>query len=143
EGLEGLRPRAVDVVLARSAGFGLTLYVPDTLPGAPVVNLFDYYYHAHANDIAAEPEPALPAEYYYWRRAANALDLLELENGAHPWTPTAWQRELFPPEYRDDFTVLYDGVDAARFARRAGAPRRIAGRDIRADTRVVSFVARS
>src|SRR5262245_18200005 len=143
EALEAARPRPVDVVLAHSAGFGLTLYVPDTLLTVPVVNLFEYFVRAHEHDIANHPDPPSPIEYQLWRRAANALDLLELENGTRPWTQTCWQRDTFPAEYRADFTVLHDGVDTRRFARRAKGERRIAGHAIPEGTRVVSFVARS
>jgi glycosyltransferase involved in cell wall biosynthesis len=58
------------------------------------------------------------------------------------WTATAWQRDLFPPEYHDDFFVLHPGVDTTRFTERAGGPRLVAGRSIPTETRVVSFVAR-
>jgi glycosyltransferase involved in cell wall biosynthesis len=64
------------------------------------------------------------------------------------WTPTHWQRHLFPAEYRDEFLVLHDGVDTRRFAYSSWhgtvrGPRSIAGRVIPDETRVVSFVARS
>jgi glycosyltransferase involved in cell wall biosynthesis len=143
EALEANRPRPVDVVLGRSAGLGSTLFAPVHLPGAPVVNLFDYYYHAHRYDLAEEASPEMPVAYFHWRRSANALELLDLENGVHPWTLTRWQRGLFPREYHDDFHVVYDGVDTRRFARNARGARRIGGRDLPADARVVTFVARS
>jgi glycosyltransferase involved in cell wall biosynthesis len=133
----------VDVVLGRSAGLGSTLFVPARLPHTPVVNLFDYYQHAHRHDLADEAEPDTPAAYFQWRRSANAVELLDLENGVHAWTLTRWQRELFPPEYRDGFRVLYDGVDTRRFTRHAGGERSVAGRPIPAGTRVVTFAARS
>jgi glycosyltransferase involved in cell wall biosynthesis len=99
--------------------------------------------HAHDGDLADEAGPETPPAYSYWRRAGNAMPLLDLESGAHAWTATRWQRDRFPAEYRDDIRVLYDGVDARRFARREGAARIVAGRAIPADTRVVTFVARS
>ena len=106
------------------------------------MNLFDYYFHPHANDLAAEDEPALPPEYIHWRRAANAMDLLDLENGVVPWTASRWQRDLYPPEYRDDFVVIPDGIDTdlipdrrpgprPRSDRRAGDPGRREGRHLR------------
>src|SRR5205823_4887244 len=110
----------------RSAGLGSTLFVPASLPGVPVVNHFDYFYHAHAHDLAGEAGLDTPAGYFHWRRSANAMDLLDLENGGTPWTPSRWQRDLFPAEYRDDFVVLYDGVDTRRFARPPGAARTVA-----------------
>jgi hypothetical protein len=67
----------------------------------------------------------MPDDYFHWRRATNAMDLLDLENGVHPWTTTTWQRDLFPREYRNDFLVLHPGVDGRRFTphgRRSGVP---------------------
>lgn len=136
------QPRPVDLVLGRSNGLGSTLFVPAFLPGVPIVNLFDYFYRPHENDLAGLAGPQTLAEYFHWRRSANAMDLLDLENGVRPWTLTAWQRTLFPAAYRDDVAVLYDGVDTRRFTdRRDGRPRTIAGRVIPPGMRVVSFVA--
>jgi glycosyltransferase involved in cell wall biosynthesis len=85
----------------------------------------------------------MPAEYFHWRRAANAMTLLELENDIHPWVPTAWQRDLFPPEYRSAFQMLFDGVDLRPLARRQTGTRQIAGRTIPAGARVLTFVGRT
>jgi glycosyltransferase involved in cell wall biosynthesis len=142
EGLEKHRLRPIDLVLGRSSGLGSTLFVPVHLPGVPIVNLFDYFYHPHRHDLAGEAGPQTPLAYFHWRRSANAMDLIDLENGLTPWTPTRWQRDLYPPEYRDDFLVLHDGVNVERF-RRSSAPRFIAGRNVPAQTRVVTFVARA
>jgi glycosyltransferase involved in cell wall biosynthesis len=147
EVLDARRPRPVDLLLGRSAGLGSTLFAPVYLPGVPIVNLFDYFYHSRANDLADESGPDTPVEYFQWRQSANAMDLLDLENGVTPWTPTAWQRDLYPREYRDDFKLIFDGIDAQMFrpqtARRHGdSARQIAGRTIAPSTRVVSFVAR-
>ncbi len=143
EVLQARRPQPVDVVIGRSAGLGSTLYVPPTLSGVPIVNLYDYYYQPREYDLAPELVDELPADYEHWRRSANAMDLLDLENGGHPWAPTAWQRDLYPAEYRGDFTVRFDGVDAGRFARdRTKGRRVVAGRTVPADMKLVTFVAR-
>lgn len=154
EVLEARRPRPVDLILGRSAFLGSTLFAPVHLPAAPVVNFFDHYFHAHAHDLAAEAGPEAPPDYFYWRRAANAVDLLDLENGATPWTATRWQRDLYPAEYREDFVVLHPGVDIGRFAGRSRGeqsggyhPRladvsRLAGVSLPPGTRLVTFVAR-
>jgi glycosyltransferase involved in cell wall biosynthesis len=142
EVLDTRRPRPIDLILGHSAGRGSTLFAPVSLPGVPVVNLFDSFTHAHVHDLAEEMGADAPAAYFQWRRSGNAIDLLDLENGVTAWTPTRWQRDLYPPEYRADFLVLYDGVDTAKFARRTSNARTIAGRAIPAETRVVSFVAR-
>jgi glycosyltransferase involved in cell wall biosynthesis len=153
EALEAQRPAAgslrlppFDLVVGRSAGLGSTLFVPVHQPGIPVVGLFEYFYHPHRHDLAEEMPPTMSAVYRHWRRSANAMDLLDLENGARPWTPTAWQRDLYPEQYRCDFQVLHDGVDTVRFQRAQAdrpVPRTIGGRPLSADTRVVTFVARA
>lgn len=145
EMLEARRPRPIDLVLGRSAGLGSTLYFPVFQPSVPIVNLFDYYLHPHAHDLAEETGSEWPAEYFYWRRAANAVDLLDLENGVKPWTSTGWQRDLFPKEYQQDFLVLFDGVDARRFESPEKEPgkRIILGKEVPPETRVVTFVARN
>jgi glycosyltransferase involved in cell wall biosynthesis len=140
EVLDARRPRPVDLVLGRSASLGSTLFAPVSLPGAPVVNLFDYWMAPHANDLADEIAPGAPPDYFHWRRTAHAYDLLELESAAAIWTHSAWQRDLFPPEYRGAFHVLHDGVDAADLA--VPRPRTIAGRLVPDGVRIVTFVAR-
>jgi glycosyltransferase involved in cell wall biosynthesis len=134
------RPRPVDLVLGRSVGLGSNLFSSVSYPGVPRVNFYDYYYLAHQHDLAGEAPPETPAEYFLWRKSANAMDLLDLENGGTPWAPTSWQRDLYPPEYRDDFTVLYDGVDSRKFTRAHERPRNFLGRSIEPGMKVVSFV---
>jgi glycosyltransferase involved in cell wall biosynthesis len=144
EYLDRQRPRPIDLVLGRSAGLGSTLFVPVFAPGVPVVNFFDYFYQPRAHDLTGDVSKDIADAYWHWRRAANAIDLLDLENGVVPWAPTAWQRDLYPPEYRADFLVQHDGVDAPPGRRPSGpAPRTLFGRTVPAETRVVTFVSRS
>jgi glycosyltransferase involved in cell wall biosynthesis len=148
EVLDQRRPRPIDLIVGRSAGLGSCLFAPVYWPAAPVVNFLDYYYHAHGNDLAEEAGPETPAAYFHWRRSMAAIELLDLEQAALGWTPTAWQRGLFPAEYRDGLLVLHDGIDTRRFDRPAEpaggrGPRQLGGRDVPESARVVSFVARS
>lgn len=142
EVLEARRPRPLDLVLGRSAGLGSTLYVPAHLPRTPVVNLFDYFYHPRHHDLAEELVPQLPPSYTHWRQAANGMDLLDLENGVRAWTPSIWQRDLYPPEYRAAFTVLPEGVDDRPY-RLVSRQRTttLAGRTLGPETKLVTFVA--
>jgi glycosyltransferase involved in cell wall biosynthesis len=142
EVLESRRPRPIDLVLGRSDGLGSSLFAPVHAPRTTVVQLFDYYYHARKHDLADEAGPQTPSAYYHWRRSANAIDLLDLENGVLPWAPTLWQRDLYPVEYRNDFFVLHDGIDVRASGPKAGRPRSIAGRTLPEGTKVITFVAR-
>jgi glycosyltransferase involved in cell wall biosynthesis len=143
EALAQRRPFPVDAILGRSCGLGSTLYAPVYQPGIPIVNLFDYYVPPRTLDLADEDVAALLPSYVHWRRSANVMDLLDLENGVSPWIATAWQRDLYPPEYRADFLVLFDGIDARRFRRPANRPRVVAGKTIPLGAKVVTFVASS
>src|SRR5439155_1709044 len=100
EVLQARQPRPVDIFLGRSAGLGSTLYAPVYMPRTPIVQFLDYFYQAHANDLTEEFPKDTPPENFFWRRSANAMDLLELENGACGWIPTQWQRQQFPVEYQ-------------------------------------------
>lgn len=135
------RPRPIDVILGRSVGLGSNLFSAISYPGVPRVNFFDYYHLAHQHDLAGEAGPEMPAEYFLWRRSANAMDLLDLENGGVAWAPTRWQKGLYPPEYRDEFTVLFDGVDSRRFTRPAARPATILDRPLPPGAKVITYVA--
>jgi glycosyltransferase involved in cell wall biosynthesis len=146
--LESRRPRPIDLVVGRSSGLGSTLFASVYAPAAPVVNLVEYYFHPHQNDLAEDAGPNPPPAYTHWRRSANAMELLDLEQCTLAWTQTHWQRHLFPAEYRDDLWVQHDGVDSREcpmsslHERRSGR-RTIAGRAVPQGTRVVTFVARA
>jgi glycosyltransferase involved in cell wall biosynthesis len=148
EVLEQKRPRPIDVIVGRSAGLGSALFAPVYDQAAPVVQFLDYYYLTRRNDLADEAGPDTPPAYFHWRRSMSAIELLDLEQATMAWTPTEWQRGLFPAEYRQDIAVLHDGVDTRQFLRPGGqargrGPRWIAGRAIPESTRIVSFVSRS
>ncbi len=142
EVLEGRRPRPVDLILGRSNGLGSSLYAPVIFPRTPIVQFFDTYFDPDRREPGDEAERR-PDTYRHWRLAANAVELVELENGVTPWTATDYQRSLFPTPYRDDFHVLHDGVETRGLPARHRDPLTIGGRTIPADAKVVTFVARS
>ncbi|HVW01777.1 MAG TPA: glycosyltransferase [Planctomycetaceae bacterium] len=143
EVLDKRRPSPLDLVLGRSAGLGSNLFAPVVHPRIPLVNFCDYFIRPRTGDLTAEIAPDAPPAYFQWRRSANAMDLLDLENGTRAWTPTAWQRDTYPAEYRDEFLVLPDGIDPLPLADPSPRERRIADRTIPAGMRVVTFVASS
>ena len=96
EVLEKRRPRPIDLIVGRSMALGSSLFAPVYWPAAPVVNFLDYYYHAHRHDLADEAGPETPPAYFHWRQSMAAIDLLDLEQADLGWTPTEWQRQLYP-----------------------------------------------
>ena len=133
-----LRP---DLIVGHS-GFGSTLFLPELYPAVPVVNYLEYYYHPHHSDMDFRPEFA-PAEIDFLRaRARNAMILLDLVNCRSGYSPTHFQRNLFPAELRHKIAVIFDGIETDVFQHRAGVPRRIGDRVIEPSTRVVTYVSR-
>ncbi len=139
EVLQARKPRPVDVILGRSAGLGSTLFAPVNDPAAPVVQFFDSYY----DPSRSEHDAGQPEAFGHWRRAANAIELVELENGVTPWAASEYQRGLFPPEYRNDFLVLHDGVETRGLPARDRGRLVVGDRTVPEGAPVVTFVARS
>ncbi len=130
-----------DLIVGHS-GFGSTIFLRELYPGVPIVNYFEFYYHPHRSDMDFRPEFP-PSELDYLRaRARNAMLLLDLENCDHGYSPTQFQRQLFPETYRPKIDVVFDGIETDIFQRRDKLPRRIGDRSIPASTRIVTYVSR-
>ena len=144
EKFEATRPRGIDLVLGRSARLGSALFAPLAFPGTPVVTALNGYLAPDRGDLADEDAAELPAAYRRWRRASNAMDLLELEASAFCWTASKWERDSYPPAYRDAIQVRFEGVDTSRFSpeRRPIRPLTLLGKTLPEGVRVVTFVAR-
>jgi glycosyltransferase involved in cell wall biosynthesis len=128
-----------DLVVGSSI-YASSTFLPD-LYDCPVINYFDYYYHRHDSYVDFRPEFP-PDELDIIRaRAHNALVLLDLRACAAGYSPTQWQRDLFPAEYRSKIATIFDGVDREFWYRRQ-VERRIGDRTIPAATRIVTYVAR-
>jgi glycosyltransferase involved in cell wall biosynthesis len=133
-----LRP---DLIVGHS-GFGSTMFLPELYPGVSIVNYFEFYYHAHQSDMDFRPDFP-PDELDYLRaRARNAMLLLDLQTCRHGYSPTHYQRQLFPEIYRPKIEVIFDGIETDLFRRRSGVPRRIGARSISESTRIVTYVSR-
>ena len=94
------RPRPIDLIVGRSAGLGSTLFAPVYAPAAP-----------GSTSSITTTTPARTTWPTSRRRRSGLLSLAAVEARDRPprpgagdlaWTPTHWQRQLFPAEYRDD-----------------------------------------
>src|SRR5262249_4130091 len=128
-----------DLVVGHS-GFGSTLFLAD-LYDAPIINYFEYYYHGRNSDMDFRPEFPVHELDVLRARTRNAMILLDLQTCAAGYSPTAWQRSLFPAEFQYKIETIFDGIDREFWYRRA-VPRRIGDRTIPTDTRIVTYVSR-
>lgn len=104
---QGLRP---DIICGHN-GWGEMLFVKDVFPDTPVLSYFEFYYHAHNVDVDFDPEFQGGEAMPFRLRARNAVHLMGFDAADWGNSPTLWQREVHPPEFRSRITVLHEGVD--------------------------------
>ena len=68
--------------------------------------------------------------------------LLDLENCDAGYSPTRWQRAQLPTRYQDKVAAIFDGIDTALWRPLTNVARRIAGWNLPADKRIVTYVSR-
>src|SRR3954463_6854197 len=90
-----------DLIVAHSA-FGSSLFLREIYPSVPVVNFFEFFYHAHNSDMDFRFDLGWPvAEEKYLRSyCRNAMILLDLNNCQLGYTPTHYQKSALPPHYQ-------------------------------------------
>lgn len=130
-----------DLIVGHS-GFGSTLFLRE-LFGCPVLNYFEYYYHAHGSDLDFRREFTPQPLDFLRSYCRNAMILLDLQNCQAGYCPTAWQRSRFPQEYVPKLDVIFDGVDTDTWHRQTPDGSRSVGNvRLAPDTRLITYVSR-
>jgi glycosyltransferase involved in cell wall biosynthesis len=150
-----VRPDIKPDLIVGHSGFGSTLFLRELYPDVPCINFFEYYYNPHDPDNDMDFRQDLnwhiPDEKYLRSRCRNAMILLDLQNCNAAYAPTNFQRTRFPNEYLDKIQVIFDGVDRSvyhsfheklRPPLLTRGPRTIAGVNVPANTRIVTYVSR-
>jgi glycosyltransferase involved in cell wall biosynthesis len=140
EALEARPDIKPDLVVAHS-GFLSAVFLRE-LYDCAIVNYFEYYYHTRGADMDFRPDFPYPAVNRLRARARNAGLLLDLENCDAAYSPTRWQRSLFPALFQSKIRTIFDGLDIALWRPLTGVPRRVGDRAIPDDMRVVTYVSR-
>ena len=143
-----------DLIVGHS-GFGSTLFLRELYPDVPVVNLFEFYYRPHGPDSDMDFRTdlgwTLDDHKYLRSRCRNAMILLDLQNCDAAYAPTHFQRSRFPAEYLPKIDCIFDGVDRTVYHAHGDAlrppveqrgPRTVAGVDLPAGARVMTYVSR-
>lgn len=101
-----------DVIVGHN-GWGELLHVRDVWPSAPVLGYFEFFYHERGLDLDFDPEFPPPPELRPRVRMKNAVNLLGLHAVSLGHTPTAFQRNTYPPWARERIEIVPEGVDLA------------------------------
>lgn len=137
--------RAVPVVkpdlIVGHSGFGSTTFLRD-LYSCPHVNYFEYFYRIRDSDLDFRPDQSSSPLDRFRARARNAGLLLDLENCDAGYSPTRWQRDRLPAEYREKVRVIFDGIDGTLWKPGPKSPRTAGQFTIPDGLKIVTYVAR-
>ena len=130
-----------DLIVAHS-GFGSTLFLRELYTETRILNYFEYFYRSRQSDLDFLPDAPPSEEKRLRARARNAMLLLDLNNCDVGYAPTAFQRSVFPDEYRPKIRKIFDGVDTRVYRAMPDTPRVVTGRTIPPGTRIVTYCSR-
>jgi len=99
-----------DIIVAHT-GWGSTLFAKDIYPEVPLVGYFEWYYKSRGSDVCFWKDEQLPPGEAMRIRMLNSHHLVNLIHTDVRFTPTKWQRDQFPEEFRDTIEVVHEGVD--------------------------------
>jgi glycosyltransferase involved in cell wall biosynthesis len=102
-------------VIYGSSGWGPTLFMKDLFPQAKLCCYFEWFYHAHGSDVDFDPASPVDADTEARLRIKNLPILTDMWSCDRGLTPTRWQHQQFPKEFRNKITVRHDGVDTSFF----------------------------
>lgn len=108
-----------DVIVGHS-GWGPLLFLKELFPNTPVIGYFEWFYRAQGSSHGFDPAQLVTEDMAAEIRTKNAAILHELYTADAGITPTFWQQEQFPIEYRSKICVLHDGIDTHFFQPKEG-----------------------
>jgi len=136
------RPDLKPDLLVGHSGFGSTLFLRELFPNVPIINYFEYFYRTRNSDMDFRKEyPPVPMDFLR-ARSRNAMLLLDLDNCDMGYSPTDYQRELFPKEYQHKLQTIFDGVDTAIWKPMPNLPREVNGYRVPDGMKVVTYATR-
>lgn len=139
---------APDVICAHP-GWGEALFLHEVWPAARQLHFVEFYYGAEGQDVGFDPEfPGVDLAQRCRLVAKNSAllhGLVQMDAGI---SPTHWQANTVPTQFRHKVTVLHDGIDTQRAQPQPGArftatTQAGVALDLGADDEVLSFVNRN
>ncbi len=130
-----------DLIVGHS-GFVSTIYLRE-LYDCPIINYFEFFYHTRNSDLDFRHDlPAYGTPELLRARTRNAIFLLELNDCDRGYSPTEFQRNQLPQEYRQKVTTIFDGIDTNLWKPLEHPDRLIGGWQLPTDKKIVTYVSR-
>ncbi|MFX0542767.1 glycosyltransferase [Roseovarius sp. S4756] len=139
---EGYAP---DLILAHP-GWGESMFLRDLWPGARLALYCEFYHHPGYPHMDFDPEfksrePEVHPPRIRLKNLSNHLHFPRAEAGI---SPTTFQADTFPPEFRDRITVCHDGIDTDWSAPNPDVTLRLKGQpEFSRQTEIVTFINRN
>lgn len=138
----GFKP---DVIMAHS-GWGSSLFLKDLFPDAKLLSYFEWYYNILNEDMGfldRRKNPPVPSPNQHMRiRMKNTPILHDLAAMDHGQCPTFYQHSKLPDIFKDNVSVLHDGVDTRYFQPKETTRVQVGEHYFTKDDEVITYVAR-
>ncbi len=134
-----------DLILAHP-GWGEAMFLKDVWPTARMALYCELYYLTGEEHLDFDPEFArqdsdLQALRIRLKNLNNHLHFAHADAGL---SPTRFQADTFPAEFREKITICHDGIDTTQARPNANASLRVNGRDtLTRSDEVITFVNRN
>ncbi len=140
---EDLKKRGfVPDVVYGASGWGGTWFARDLFPQAKLIGYFEWYYHADSPDVMFDRQETLSTQYRARLRLRNTVMINDLLSCDLCITPSQWQRQQFPPVFRDRIAVLHDGIDTEYFSPSTEVSLNIPGLPLTGRETIVTYATR-
>jgi glycosyltransferase involved in cell wall biosynthesis len=131
-----------DVICAHT-GWGEAMFLKDVFPEARLLGFNEFFYRSHGADTDFVDKKS-NIDRDCRTRVRNAHMLLSMAASDWGYTPTYWQWSTHPKAFRDNMTIVHDGIDTDTCVREPGAYIDLAdGRRLTTSDEVVTYAARN
>jgi hypothetical protein len=105
-----------DVIIAHP-GWGESLFLKEVWPHSKLGIYCEYFYRAEGGDVGFDPEFSTRSTETACRvRLKNLNNLAHFQIADAGLSPTQWQADTFPEDFRGRITVAHDGIDTTAAA---------------------------
>lgn len=124
-------------------GWGEAIFLRDIYPDARVINYFEYYYHATGGDVGFDKDYPTTIDDQLKARVKNSTQLLSLASTTDGISPTNWQKNRYPDEYKRKISVIHEGIDTDILKPDYEAWIKIGQNKFHNDGNIVTYVSRN